>query len=231
MTTFALVHGGLHGAWCWERLVPELEGRGHRAVAMDLPIDDDTAGAERYAEAVVDAVDGVDDDVVVVGHSLGGLTIPLVAERRPVARLVFLCATLPDPGRSFVDQTEHDPGMLDPRFGGLSVGDDRTADMEALAGDAFYNDCPPDEVAWAVARFRRQAWLPMTEVSPMKAWPDVERSYILCSDDHAVPPSWSRRAAPERLGVEPIELPGSHSPFLSRPAALADVLDRLGARR
>src|SRR5205807_8670328 len=175
MSTFALVHGGLHGAWCWERLVPELEGRGHRAVAMDLPIDDDTAGAERYAEAVVNALDGVDDDVVVVGHSLGGLTIPLVAERRPVARLVFLCATLPDPGRSFVDQTQQDPGMLDPRFGGLSVGDDRTADMEALAGDAFYNDCPPDEVAWAVARFRRQAWLPMTEVSQLQAWPDVER--------------------------------------------------------
>ena len=54
--------------------------------------------------------------------------------------------------------------------------------------------------------------------------PDVPRRYILCADDHIVGPDWSRREAPARLGVEPVELPGSHSPLLSRPRELADLL-------
>ena len=99
MATFALVHGAGHGAWCWERLIPRLETLGHRALAMDLPCEDRAAGATRYAE-VVDRAIGPASDLVVVGHSLGGLTIPLVADRRPVRRLVYLCALVPEPGRS-----------------------------------------------------------------------------------------------------------------------------------
>jgi hypothetical protein len=54
--------------------------------------------------------------------------------------------------------------------------------------------------------------------------PDVPRRYILCADDHIVGPDWSRREAPARLGVEPVELPGSHSPLMSRPRELVDLL-------
>lgn len=66
---------------------------------------------------------------------------------------------------------------------------------------------------------------PELEPCPLAGWPDAERTYVLCREDRAVSPAWSRRAAWERLGVEPLELPGSHSPFLSRPAALAALLD------
>ncbi|WP_459975997.1 alpha/beta fold hydrolase [Nocardioides pyridinolyticus] len=65
------VHGGGHGGWCWERLIPELEARGHRPVAPDLPIGDPTAGTSEYADVVVEALAGVEADVVIVGHSLG----------------------------------------------------------------------------------------------------------------------------------------------------------------
>ena len=99
VTTFGLVHGAWHGAWCWELLVPELEGRGHRAVAVDLPGDDPAAGCAEYATVVCDRLRAEDSDVVLVGHSLGGLTIPLVAAERPVQALVFLCALIPVPGR------------------------------------------------------------------------------------------------------------------------------------
>src|SRR3954469_18012012 len=115
MTTFALVHGAWHGGWCWERVAAELAGRGEDAVgaglprgrdaiAPDLPCEDMSAGFEDYADVVVAALENAGDDVVVVGHSLGGLTIPHVATRRPVRRLVFLCALLPAVGRSFADQ-------------------------------------------------------------------------------------------------------------------------------
>ena len=78
MTTIALVHGAFHGAWCWDHLRPELEDRGFAVVAPDLPCDDPSAGCVAYADTVVTALADVHDEVIIVGHSLGGLTIPLV---------------------------------------------------------------------------------------------------------------------------------------------------------
>ena len=107
MTAFALVHGAWEGAWIWERLTPELEARGHRVVAMDLPCEDAAATFEAYADVVVGALEAEElEEVVVVGHSLAGLTIPIVAARRAVSRLIYLCALVPIPGRSLVEQLE-----------------------------------------------------------------------------------------------------------------------------
>src|SRR5690242_17823573 len=104
MATFVLVHGAWHGGWCWDRLVPELAAAGHQSVVMDLPIEDPSATFEDYASVVVDAAAGAGagsgSDVVVVGHSLGSMVIPLVAARRPVSALVFLCGVIPKFGGS-----------------------------------------------------------------------------------------------------------------------------------
>ena len=231
MATFALVHGAGHGAWCWERLTPILEARGHRAFAMDLPCEDQTAGTERYAE-IVDRALPAAGDLVLVGHSLAGLTIPLVAARRAVARLVLLCALVPEFGRSFLDQVRADPELHHPvsrTHPGRLTADDGTVTFrdEAVARDVFFQDYTPADVSWAFARLRPQAAAPRREVCPLSSWPPGDRAYILCREDHAISPTWSRRVARERLGVEPIELGGSHSPFISQPSALADVLDRL----
>ena len=103
MSTFALVHGGAHGGWCWELVVPELERLGHSVVAPDLPIEDEANGARAWADVVVEALEGVGDDVVVVGHSLGGMAVPVVASLRPVRRMVFLAAMVPVPGMVYLD--------------------------------------------------------------------------------------------------------------------------------
>ena len=89
MSTFALIHGAWHGAWCWSELVPELEARGHRAVAVELPIEDNALAFSDYARLVTEAVDG-SDDVIVVAHSLGGCTAPMV----PAARVVFVLSLI-----------------------------------------------------------------------------------------------------------------------------------------
>jgi len=231
MATFGLVHGAGHGAWCWERLIPILEALGHRAFAMDLPSEDLTAGAARCAEVVDRAIPPA-NDLVLVGHSLAGLTVPLVAARRPVWRLVFLCALIPEFGRSLADQVAADPELYDlvlRTHPGRVTGPDGTVGFrdEAAARDVFYHDCTPEDVHWAFSRLRPQAAAPRREPCPLSAWAPGEKAYILCREDRAVSPAWSRRVARERLGVEPIELDGSHSPFISRPSALADILDRL----
>lgn len=231
MATFGLVHGAGHGAWCWERLAPILEARGHRVFTMDLPCEDQTAGNERYAEVVDRAIPAA-NDLVLVGHSLAGLTVPLVAARRPVARLVFLCAQVPEFGRSLFDQVQANPELYHPvsrTHSGRLTADDGTVTFrdEAAARDVFFQDCTPADVSWAFARLRPQAAAPRREVCPLSSWPPGDRAYILCREDHAISTAWSRRVARERLGVEPIELGGGHSPFISQPSALADVLDRL----
>lgn len=229
MATFGLVHGSWHGAWCWTRLVPELEARGHRTVAMDLPIEDADAGLTRYAEVVTDALRDVGDDVVLVGHSFGGSTIPLVARRRPVARLVFLCALVPRPGASAADRYAGDPVFVDGFRGSTATREDGAsywADRDA-AVRCFYHDCDAADATWAASRLRPQSPAPSLEAWPVDALPDVRRVSILCRGERCIDPDWSRSMSRDLLGVEPLELEGGHSPFLSRPAELADVLVRL----
>src|SRR5580700_4179046 len=116
MSLFALVHGGAHGGWCWEMVVPELERRGHRVVAPDLPFEEPDAGAAEWARTVISAVDEAvssdDADVVVVGHSLAGLAVPVVASWRPVRRMVFLAAQVPVPGQRYVDYLATQPDAV-----------------------------------------------------------------------------------------------------------------------
>ena len=232
MTTFALVHGAWHGAWCWDRLLPELEARGHRAVAVDLPCEDVAAGCATYAGLVVEALEGAGDDVVLVGHSMGGLTIPLVAAARPARLLVFLCALIARPGLSLVDQLRQEPDIFVPGFGATVARDDEARSFwpdEAALIATLYQDCDPGDAARAYARLRRQARLPNVEPCPLEAWPATPAASVIALDDRSIAADWSRRAARERLGVEAVELEGGHSPFMSRPAELAEVLAGLAA--
>lgn len=235
MAVFSLVHGGQHGAWCFERLIPELERHGHDAIAVDLPIRDVGAGARAYAEVVVASLAAVAEPVVVVGHSMGGLIIPLVAERRPVARLVFLCAAVPEPGRSHVEVKTAEAGER-VAAGTLSVwaqpGDSHLFPRE-LARELFYHDCAPELQEWALDRLQPQSRHVLRERSPLRAWPDVPVSVLTASEDRCIPPASLRTTARRLFGQEPIEVPGGHLAVLSYPAevagALSDLVDPVGA--
>ena len=220
--TFALVHGAWHGGWAWDALSPELRARGHDVVAPDLPCEDTTAGAADYASIVIDALGG-QDDAIVVGHSLGGMTIPLV----PARIHVWLCAYVPQPGRALVDRGE---AAFGPGFAASALRDELERsywpDVAAAAHDLQY----PADVAHLAERLRRQARRPSTEPSPITAMPTSQRAYVVCADDYAVPPEWQRRVARDELGVEPIELASGHSPMLTCPSDLAEILDRLARR-
>jgi pimeloyl-ACP methyl ester carboxylesterase len=232
VTTFVLVHGAWHGAWCWTRLVEHLNERGHAAIAVNLPCDDSAAGCATYADVVCEAARDVPGDMMLVGHSLGGLTIPLVAAARPVRALVFLCALLPRPGVSLVEQLESESDVFVPDFGAAiardTLGRSYWSETDA-AIDALYPDCPRADAESAARRLRPQGRLPSTERCPLERLPGVPSVSILASEDAAIAPAWSRRASHERLGRAAHELPGGHSPFLSRPAELADLLTSVAA--
>jgi hypothetical protein len=228
MTDYLLVHGAAHGAWCWDAVVGELERRGHRAVVVDLPVQEADAGAVRYAEvSALAARSQSADSPVAVGHSLAGLVIPLLPDLIDVSELVFLCSLLPKPGTTVLDQFNDEPDMLtaipeealpQPGVEGGPAAPEKTVEL-------FYHDCPADVALRSALRLRPQSLQPVIEPSPVRTWPPTVRSrYIVAVADRVINPGWSRRAVPERLGIAPSEINGGHSPFLARPGELVDVL-------
>jgi pimeloyl-ACP methyl ester carboxylesterase len=227
---FVLVHGAYHGAWCWDDLRTELERGGHSSTAVDLPNEDPDAGAERYVDEVLQAVPRRTDAVVMVGHSLAGLTIPIAAGRTRTSMTIYLCALLPVPGLSWDAQRAGFGTEFEPSEPAVAHDDGSASMPERAAIEVFFHDCPPDVAQAAAARLTRQQWKITQEMTPLRQWPAVRAAYILCRDDRMVSREYGRRAARLQLGIDPIELPGGHSPFLSRPRQLAQTLVRAASR-
>lgn len=210
MATFGLVHGAWHGGWAWDPLRAELEARGHRVVAPDLPCENCDAGIEEYAAVVRAALGGV-DDAIVVGHSLGGLTIPLV----PARLRVFLCALVADTGWE---------GVFVQGFGDARIRDELGRSYYPDPADAARELQYPPQFGPLAEKLRHQA--PVDADARKLAGP---AAYIVCTRDASIRPEWQRHLALDVLGVEAIELDAGHSPMLSHPGELADILDGMAA--
>jgi pimeloyl-ACP methyl ester carboxylesterase len=240
MARFLLVHGAFHGAWCWEPFVAELAGRGHAVTTLDLPGagDDPTPVAEvtldAYARRICDALAAEPEPVVLVGHSMGGMAIAQAAARCPeqIARLVYVAAFLPADGQSLVDLTQLPEGAGDMVQENMLVeGEPPVATMPAAAArEAFYGLCPPEQAAWATERLRPQPLAPF--VTPAQLGDGTgtpPRAYVIATQDRAIPTALQRRLVADHPDVDVVELEADHSPFLSRPAELADALERFAA--
>ena len=222
MATYVLIPGAGGGARHWHLLEPELRERGHDVVPVDLPAGDASAGLAEYADTVVGAI-GDRTDLILVAHSMGGLTAPLVCERMPVRLLVLLNAMVPLPGESggeWWTNTGHADAVreLDEREGRPTGGE-----FDAMV--AFYHDVPPEVAAEAMRGGRDQSGTPFEQPWPLAAWPDVPTRFLQSRDDRFFPPGFQRRVVRERLGIAPDEMPGSHMVALSRPGELADRLE------
>ncbi|WP_327287305.1 alpha/beta fold hydrolase [Streptomyces sp. NBC_01198] len=218
MATFVLIHGAGDVGWYWHLVEAELRARGHESLAPDLPCEDDAAGLPEYAATVAEAI-GDRPRPVLVAQSFGGFTAPLVCERVPAALIVLVAPMIPAPAEAPADYWAHTGYAAEPR--------------EHYDGtvEVFYPDVPPELAAEAVKRGRSQSEARMGEPSPLRAWPDVPTRVLLCRDDRLFPAGYLRRVARERLGLTPDEIPGGHTPALSRPSELADRLAAYAAEQ
>ena len=221
MATIVLVHGAWHGSWCWQRVTPLLEKRGFTALTVDLPSVGARPGADidlsADAAAVEAIVEGVAGPVVLCGHSYGGMVISRTAAGN-VSRLVYLCAFMPTEGESLlsIGGGRHAPWiqMLD---GGLTLPD------PARSGAVFYSDCDARTSEWAKSELRPQSRAAFEEPVPYPAWRHTPSTYVVCANDMAMPAELQRNVFAPRA-TEAIELQADHSPFLSQPDAVADLL-------
>jgi pimeloyl-ACP methyl ester carboxylesterase len=226
-STVVLVHGAWGGSWVWERVLPLLEERGVRAVAVDLPSVGCEPGYEgglaEDAAAVTRVLDAAGGPVLVCGHSYGGMVVThATAGRTDVARLVYLCAFMPDAGESLVTLT----GGPAPWIHVLDDG--RTVTDPERAAAVGYLDCDAETCARAVARLRPQVPAPFADVVPVAAWRDIPSTYVVCTQDQSIPVDLQREVFAPRA-AEVVELDAGHSPFFSQPERVAELLaDRVG---
>lgn len=273
--TFVFVHGAHHDGGTWDDLVPELEARGHGAVTLDLPgagvnaaepeslhvrpLDPVAFGTEpspnagvtqderntAVIEAVHAAAEMGNGDVVLVGHSLGGLTTSAVTEAIPekLKATVFLAALLAPngmlAGELFLHESmadSHTPGLLmaDPGVIGALRIDTRSSDPEYLAKvkATFYADLSDSQFEAAMGKLHSDEPAQVGAIASnitTENFGRVDRHYIRCAHDNAMPPACQDlmvQLVDESLGSTTTvhEMNTSHSPFYSDPAGLADIL-------
>jgi pimeloyl-ACP methyl ester carboxylesterase len=223
------VHGACvrDGAWWWHRTAELLLEQGVPSVAPNLPscgeggrpAGIDGPGLPEDVAAVRQALKGSDEPTVVVAHSYGGIvTADAAAGVGSVRHLVLVSSYLPEVGQSLSDFGDGTPAPfldIDPDGGTFGVR------PEFLA-ETFLQDCDPDIQAQAQEKLARQSVQVTAQPVDAAAWQQVPSTYLVCARDQGTPARLQRDFARKAGAV--VELDTGHHPFLSRPAAVRDLL-------
>lgn len=222
MATYVLLHGAASDSWYWHRVRPLLEGQGHEVVAPDLPCEDETAGFEEYAQAVIDAI-GDRSDVILVAQSMAGYTAGLVCARIPVDLVILVAAMIPtfaESGGEWWANTGQPQAERE-----AAIRDGRPVDGEFDPVTIFLHDVPEDVVAESAAHVRAQSGRPFEDPWPLERWPDTPTRFLLCRHDRLFPADFMRRVVRARLGITPDEIESGHLPALAHPEELVAYLE------
>jgi pimeloyl-ACP methyl ester carboxylesterase len=196
-----------------------LEGAGHRAIAVDLPGDDEQAGLDVYTERVISAV-GRRTDAILVAQSLAGFTAAQVASRVPLRMLVFVNAMIPLPGETAGEWWDH-TGAIEARVAAAKRGG-YAAEVDVAT--YFLHDVPEAVVRQGAAHQREEAEVVFTQQCRFDAWPEIPMHVVAGADDRFFPRDFQERIARERLGKPVDVIPGGHLVALANPAGLAEHL-------
>ncbi|MDT0466904.1 alpha/beta fold hydrolase [Streptomyces gibsoniae] len=215
-----LVHGGFVDGSGWQGVYDALKADGYTVAVVQNP----TLSLEGDVAATRQVIDGLPGPVTLVGHSYGGAVITEAGNHEKVTSLVYIAAFAPDKGESVSTLiADPPPGapvppILPPNEGFLFLDRDKFA--ESFAGDLpctqaeFMAD---SQVPWGLDALNGAVSQPAWQTKP--AW------YLVARDDRMIPPPAQRTMA-ERMGAQTVEVPGSHSVYVSRPDAVADLIKR-----
>ncbi|HEY8507238.1 MAG TPA: alpha/beta fold hydrolase [Steroidobacteraceae bacterium] len=233
MSTYLLVHGAWHGAWSWYKIIPRLERAGHRVIAPDLPgLGRDTTPLREislasWVDFLCAQLDREREPVILVGHSRAGIVISQTAEHRPdrIRTLVYVTAILPRHGESMSRLVAGVESLITPNS---IVSDDRLSCSirEEVLRDGFYACCSDEDVTLARKLLRPEPVAPM--ITPVtltdQNFGRVPRVYVECLQDRAIALSLQRQMHTATPCQRVASINTDHSPFLSRPDELAEIL-------
>lgn len=214
---YVLIPGAGGRAWYWHLVALRLAERGHRSIAVELPADDDSKGLPHYAQAVLDAAGGT-GEVVIVAASLGAFTAPLVVGSLQTAAVVLVNPMIPMPGET--------PGAWWANTGAVEARRARASrlgySVEFDPGIYLFHDVPPRVLATATSK-GEQAQRPFHDPCTFTAWL-ATTTVISAKDDRFFPLEFQQELAEERLGVEPVVVPGGHLVALGHPDELTTAI-------
>jgi pimeloyl-ACP methyl ester carboxylesterase len=233
--TYVLVHGSWMGAFAWDEIKPRLERAGHTVISLDLPghgndpTPADKLSLEAYKQAVIAAI-GTRKDVVLVGHSFGGVVISSVAEAIPaqLSKLVFVAGYLPRSGESAYSLSNEDKAskvgqywtQADPKnFSPASIKSEGIVEV-------FCADCPAKYKQLIVVKHRAEAVPPIATAVTLTAknYGSVPRYYIETLRDNTISHDLQTLMLSRVSVAKRWQLDTSHSPFFSQPDKLTQIL-------
>ncbi|XP_074295411.1 salicylic acid-binding protein 2-like [Silene latifolia] len=252
---FVLVHGACHGAWCWYKLKPLLQNAGHRVTALDMAACginptriEEVQTLRDYSEPLIEflAAQPEDQKVILVGHSLGGLSLSIAMEMFPekIEIAVFLAAFMPDDQHTpffifdkFAEVNSEGDFWLDTEF--ENSGDPRETRTTMLFGSKFlskmYHLSPREDLELIMmlkrpsSMFSHDLWKPETKLSEDK-YGSVKRVYVVCTEDQAIIQVYQRWLANNSGVMEVEELEGAdHMPMFCMPQELCDCLIKIAS--
>lgn len=221
------VHGACvrDGAWWWHRTAELLRRRGVSSVAPALPSCGEAGvpggtggpGLSEDVAAVRQVLGESDEPTVVVAHSYGGIvTAEAAAGIGAVRHLLLVSSYLPEAGQSLSEFGGGNPALdIDPEAGTFGV-------RPELLAETFLQDCDREVQERAADHLARQSVSVTVQPVGSAAWQQVPSTYLVCAQDRGTPPRLQREFA--RRAGSVVELETGHHPFLSRPAAVAELL-------
>jgi pimeloyl-ACP methyl ester carboxylesterase len=228
VATIVLVHGWCCGAWVWDRLLPLLDARGLPTRALDLPCVTEApaklCGLHDDARVVRSAIDELRTPVVLCGHSYGGMVITQASAGQPrVKHLVYIAADMPDEKETTVTYSAY----FNPEFMETVLSrDDGTGLLDPERTPLFW-DCEPEVRDWARSRLRPMSMrIGDPDQTPTGVgWREHPSTLLICEQDETASAEYFKVYAQRATRV--IELPTGHSPQLSRPEMVADILEQV----
>ncbi|MCB2080086.1 MAG: alpha/beta hydrolase [Novosphingobium sp.] len=232
MATFVLVHGGGHGGWCYNKVSPLLRERGHLVYSPSLT----GCGDRKHAVSadtnldthITDIVNLIEydelTDVILVGHSYGGMVITGVADRasQSIRELVYLDAAHPEDGESLRMIAPH---QIEPTYAGMQEVDGVELVMFPTPGmAAFFGITDPADAAWTDARLTPHAWKCFDQPLNLRngaASRNVRRTNINCTQ--ALQNSSDEARARQIDGDRNYEIDTGHDLMITEPRAVADM--------
>ncbi|EFJ31217.1 hypothetical protein SELMODRAFT_88885 [Selaginella moellendorffii] len=246
---FVLVHGGSHGAWCWYKIVNLLQASGHKVTALDLSsCGTHTRDAEtvtsfaEYTQPLIDFLSKVQDKVVLVGHSLGGVSVVHASEQFPekVAVSVYIAAAMFPVGLqtqeaeiNLVRATESFPDKMHFTFAnGVENGPTTVMVRKDFVREAFYHLSPAEDVALASILLRPSPIAAVSKVNfstSKRGYGSVPRVYVKTEKDRSFSPREQDIAVTKSLPDKVYSIESDHSPFFSAPQELHQLLLQIAA--
>jgi pimeloyl-ACP methyl ester carboxylesterase len=236
--TYVLVHGAWQAPYVWDSVQADLVKNGNRVIVVELPGhgDDTTAphqlNIDVYRDKVIAAIAGADSNVILVGHSMGGMVITSVAEKIPtkVSKLVYIGAFLPVNGQSLTDLAYSDPGsQLGPLL--IPSADQLTLDVKRDSLTyLFVNDGSGVVKDLVLANYRAEPAIPFTNKIALtkENFGSVDKIYIKTLQDIVISPALQDRMI-AAAGIKIVyTVNTSHSPFLAQPHIVSDLLIKAG---